>query len=388
MTMFGGGDVYEKLGVRRVINAQANGTVLGGSTPPPEVRAAMEQANIGFVEMRELLVKSGEFIADVLGTEAAYVSAGCASALALSTAACVAGTDIEKIGRLPDTTGMKNEVVLQRKHRYSFDRCYTIPGCKLVWAGDDEGCTAQQLDDAIGPDTAAVAFFVQTDWDASVVSLERAVEIAHGRGVPVIADAASQIYPLDYFRGCAQAADLVCFGAKYFGSTHSSGIVCGKKDLVDAVVAQGFISFHSDGNKAWGRAMKLDRQEIIGVVAALDRWFSMNHEDRIQQYEDRMAVIQKELRGVPGLSSDLISHKRLLGTTRHEANYPGISLQVVFDPKAIGKTGQQVAAELDAGNPRIWLFVEGDDTLVINTHVLNEGEDKIIGERLHEVFSS
>jgi len=388
MTLFGGGEVYEKLGVRRVINAQANGTVLGGSTPPPEIRAAMEQANVGFVEMKELLTKSGEFIADILGTEAAYVSAGCASALALSTAACVAGTDPEKIGRLPDTTGMKNEVVLQRKHRYTFDRCYTIPGCKLVWAGDDEGCTAQQLEEVIGPKTAAVAFFVHADWDASVVSLEKAVEIAHGKGVPVIADAASQIYPLEYFRDCAQGADLVCFGAKYFGATHSSGIVCGNKELVDAVEAQGFISFHYDGNHAFGRAMKLDRQEIIGVVAALDRWFSMNHEDRIQQYEDRMAVIQKELRGVPSLSSDLISYKRLLGTTRHGANYPGVSLQVVFNPEAVGKTAQQVAAELDAGNPRIWLFVEGDGTLVINTHVLNEGEDKILGERLREVLSS
>ena len=110
MTMFGDGDILEELGVRPVINAAGNGTILGGSTPSPAVREAMERANLHFVEMRELLEKSGEYIAGVLGTEAAYVTSGCAAALTLSTAACMAGTDPEKIGRLLDTTGMKNEI--------------------------------------------------------------------------------------------------------------------------------------------------------------------------------------------------------------------------------------------------------------------------------------
>ena len=245
MTIFSGGNVYEKLDVRRVINAMGNQTVLGGSSPSDAVREAMEHANVSYVEMEELLSKSGEFIAKTLGTEAGYVTAGCAAAMALSAAACMTGNDSEKIYQLPDTSGMKNEILIQRKQRYSYDRCYTVTGAKLLEVGDDQGCTEQQLAEAIGPNTAAVAYFIQKDWDDSVLSLDEVVRIAHENDVPVIADAASQNYPLDYMIGNANAADLVCFGAKYFGAPHSTGFLCGKKELVDAAIANGFIGFHT-----------------------------------------------------------------------------------------------------------------------------------------------
>ncbi len=230
---------YDELGVRRVINASGNQTVLGGSSPSPEVLRAMEEATRTYVEMDELLKKSGEYIAGMLGTEGAYVTSGCAAALALSAAACIAGKDPERMLQLPDTTGMKNEIVLQKKQRYSYDRSYTVTGGKLVEAGDENGCTPRQLEAAIGPKTAAIAYFIQPDWGDSVVSLEDTVKIAHEHGLPVIADAASQIYPLDYFRRNAQSADLVCFGAKYIGAPHATGFVVGKKDLVDTVMPTG-----------------------------------------------------------------------------------------------------------------------------------------------------
>ena len=159
----GGTDYYSKLGVRRVINAWGSSTVLGGSESSPEVVQAMEQANTSFVEMDELLRRSGDYIADVLGTEAAYVTAGAAGAIALGTAACMTGVDEEKVRRIPDTTGMKNEVVLQKAQRYRYDRCFTMPGSRLVEAGDADGCTKEQLAAAIGDDTAAVAYQVQYD---------------------------------------------------------------------------------------------------------------------------------------------------------------------------------------------------------------------------------
>ena len=242
MAMFSGGKVMAKLGVRPVVNAQGNLTTLGGSTSPAEIRAAMDEANEHWYEMEELLEKSGEFIAGVLGTESAYVTSGCAAALTLSTAACMAGDDPDKIGQLPDTTGMKNEFLIQKAQRYDFDRCFTLAGGKLVEVGGDEGCTAEELAAAIGPNTAAIAYPVQTDWGSSVLPLDEAVRVAHEQNVPVIADAASQIYPLEYFQGSAQGADLVCFGAKYFGAPHSSGIVTGKKGLVHSVVRQGFVA--------------------------------------------------------------------------------------------------------------------------------------------------
>ena len=376
MTTSGIGDVYASLGVRPVINARGNQTILGGSKPSERVRAAMAKAGRSFVVMEELLAKSGEHIADLLGTEAAYVTSGCSAALALSAAACIAGSDPDKIFQLPDTTGLKDEVILQKKQRYSYDRSYTVTGAKLVEAGDDDGCTAEQLEEAMGPNTAAVAYFIQPDWDDSVVSLEDAVEIAHGRGVPVIADAASQIYPLDYFRSNAQSADLVCFGAKYLEAPHSTGFVCGRKDLVEAVAASGFIGFHTGGRRAIGRPMKVDRQDVIGVVAALDAWFSTNHEDRLLAIDETLSGMRRGLVGLDGVEPTVERHNRFWGAT----------LNVVVDPEATGKSAEQVARELEQGSPPILVAVEGE-ALAINAHTLNEGEDRVVVERLREVLS-
>ena len=288
-----------------------------------------------------------------------------------------AGDDPDRIGQLPDTTGMKNEVLFQKAQRYGFDRCYTLAGGKLVEIGDEDGCTAEQLEQAIGPKTAAVAYFIQPDWGSSVLPLDETVRIAHEHDVPVIADAASQIYPLEYFQDSARGADLVCFGAKYFGAPHSSGIVTGKRQMVDAVVKQGVIAYQLEGQRSFGRPMKLDRQEIVGAVAALDRWFSMNHEDRFLEYERKASAIQKAIAGVSKAKAQLVENNRFWGSTLH----------VVVDP-ALGKTAQQVSDELDAGAPRIWVGVQGTDTITMNKHTLNEGEQDIIAERLTQILTT
>ena len=181
MTNNGEENVYARLGARPVINAAGNTTVWGGSTPSPVVMQAMQEAGQSFVAMEELLETSGARIADLLGAEAAYATAGCYAALVLSTAACITGNDPEKAAQLPDMTGLKSEIVLQQRQRYAYDRAYTVPGSKLVLVGDDEGSTADQLESAIGPDTAAVAFLIQADRDDSVVGLEDTVDIAHAR---------------------------------------------------------------------------------------------------------------------------------------------------------------------------------------------------------------
>ena len=267
--------------------------------------------------------------------------------------------------------------MIQKAQRYPFDRCFTLPGSKLVEVGDESGCTPEDMEAAIGPNTAAIAYFIQPQWDSSVLSLEHTVEVARSRDVPVIADAASQIYPQDYFRSRAQGADLVCFGAKYFGSPHSTGIVTGKKNLVDAVVAQGFIAFHLEGNGAFGRPMKVDRQEVVGVVAALDLWFSMNHEDRLMEIDRRISVIQDGLSEVANVRTELDRPMRFTGPT----------LKVVVDPGALGRNAQQVADELAEESPRIWVGVRGDDTLTLVVHNLNEGEETIVARTLRSVLT-
>ena len=372
-----GTNVYSRLGVRPIINAQGNRTVLGGSATTPAVAAAMEEANHTYVEMRELLEKSGEFIAEMLGVEAAYVTSGCAAALALSAAACMTGRDPDKIAQLPDTTGMRNEVLLQKPQQYSYDRSYTVPGAKLVRVGNDDGCTAEQLEGAIGPNTAALAYLIRAGEDDSVVPLEQVVEMAHSRDLPVIADAAARIYPLEYFRRNAQSADLVCFGAKYMGAPQSAGYVCGKKELVDAVVDHGFIGFQTGGGRAFGRPMKLDKQEIIGVVTAIEQWFTMNHEDRLIGYEETLATVQRELAGTPGVEAKL----------EQVDQYFGVTLNVTFDAASLGKTAQDIAADLDAGTPRIAVSAPDDNTIAVNAHALKKGEELIVAEHLRMALS-
>ena len=367
-----GADIYAQIGARAVINAQGNRTVLGGSATVPEIAAAMAVANDTYVEMSELLARSGEYIADLLGVEAAYVTSGCSAALAFSAAACMTGRDLDKIAQLPDTTGLKNEIVIQKAQRYSYDRSYTVPGARLVEAGGDDGCTSDQLREAIGENTAAVAYFIRAVEPCAVVTLEEAVEIAHDAGVPVIADAAAQIYPLDYLLRNAQSADLVCFGAKYMGAPQSTGFLCGRKEFVDAASDQGFIAFQENGGLSFGRPMKLDKQEVVAVVTAVERWLKMNHEDRLLVYEERLDTARQILAGTPGLRLEI----------ENVPQYYGSSLNVTVDPVVVGKTAQDIADELDGGNPRIWVMVNDDRTFEVNAHALNEGEEVIVAEHI------
>lgn len=368
-------NVYERLGVRRVINAWGVATELGGWTPSRKVMQAMERANDATVEMQDLLEKSGEFIADILGVEAAYITSGGAAAQALSLAACMAGEDPEKISRLPDTTGMKDEVVIQARNRYMFDRCYTLTGAALVKAGDGGGTSESDLRDAIGPRTAAVAYYIQPPIDDAIVSLEDTVAIARSHGVPAVADACSQIYPLDYFRRCAQSADLVTFGAKYMGAPHSAGFVCGKRELIDAVSAQSFVSYHYDGGKAVGRAMKIDRHEIIGVVTAIEDWFTMDHEERILVYEGRFADIAEAVQDLEGVATRRIE-------IHHYVPYVMV---IDVDESIVGKSAVDVRAELDSGNPRIWVdAVDGSLRVVVNC--MTDEETRVVANSLRQAL--
>lgn len=379
--------MYEKLGVRRVINAWGVGTELGGWTPTQSVIRAMDEANSSQVEMIELLQKSGDFIADLLGVEAALVTSGAAAAQALSVAACMAGTDPDKIGRLPDTTSMKNEVVIQKPMRYMFDRCYTLTGATLVEAGTEEGCSADDLESVIGANTAAVAYYIQPEYDPTLyefnprpkvpmLSIAEVREIAGGLGIPLLGDACSQVFPLEYFRESAQSADLVSFGGKYIGGPHSTGFVCGRRDLVEAVEAQGFVAYHYDGARAVGRAMKVDRQEIVGLVQAVDDWFNIDHEERILEYHARFSTVREALSEFASVNTRIVEVD----------HYVPQMLLVEFDPSLVRKTAEEIRLELDTGNPRVWIGALNDETLWVVVHTMNPGETEVVTERLRRAF--
>jgi D-glucosaminate-6-phosphate ammonia-lyase len=363
--------IFEEIGVAPVINAAGNQTVLGGSQLSPRVRAAMEEANRYFVDMRALLERSGEIIAGLLRAEAAYVTPGTAAALALGTAACIAGSDLEKMGRLPDTTGLPNEVLIQTASRYKYDRCPTIVGAHLVEYGDAAGASVADLDAAISPRTACVLYLGMKRGQPGILSLEDVVATAHRRGVPVLVDAAGEVFPLDYMRSYPRSgADLVAYGAKYFGGPNSSGVLCGRRDLIESAATQGFIGFEYTGSRSFGRPLKLDRQEIIAVVVALQEWMSLDHDARQRGYDRMLRAIAERIQGLPGVTSII-----------RPSPQGNPSLEVTVQPRPNGRDAAAVAQTLRDGNPSIRLR-QGGDVLSILVHTVTPGDELVIADRL------
>ena len=371
--------IYEELGVTPVINARGNQTVLGGSMFAPAVQAAMDAANRYFVDMGALQERGGELIAELVGCEAALVTPGCAAALALGTAACVAGDDEEKMARLPDTAGMKRNVLIQAGQRYHYERATTIVGTRLVEVGDANGTSAAQLAAAMDDETAVVLVPAHLDGHGGTLPLTEVVAIAHEHDVPVLVDAASQIYPVERLRSwTAMGADLVGFGAKYFGGGNSAGLLCGRKDLVASAATQSFIGFELGParGRVFGRPLKLDRQEITGTVVAVREWVTMDHEVRIQQVQRRLDALVSDLGTVAAAQTSVHVGARF--------GAPALCIQI--DP-ASGHTGASVRAALAAGNPSI-VVGGADDELDLNLGTIADGDVAVIAARLREILST
>ena len=396
------GGIYEKLGVRPIINGRSNSTVLGGSTPSPTVRAAMEEAGRYWVEMAELMRRTGDHISSLLGTEATHPTAGCAAAIILSSAVAMTGDDRQRMAQLPDTTGMKNEILIQSPHRYWVQTCFQFAGARLRAVGTAGGCTAEQLEDAVDDNTAGIAFalshppgylFPHHD---DMVSLADAAAIGRRNDVPVVVDANAQIYPLQAFRRNAQAADLVCFGGKYFGSSHATGFVTGRADLVDAVRQLDFVGSipydtTNDGARkvgaltgiptgsgyAFGRGMKLDRQQVVALAVATDEWFRIDHDARRADYRRRMAVVQEAVADITGVTTKAVPVD----------SYLLERLEISLAP-SLGASAEQIVADLDAGAPRIVLGLSQDDeqTLFMSPHILAPGEERVVASQLRSVL--
>ena len=374
------GSIYKEVGATPVINATGSVTMLGGSTPAPEVKEAMERAEGAYIPLMELEEKAGAAIANMVNVPAAYITSGAGSALTLATAACMAGDDDAKIQQLPDTTGMKNEVLIQERQRYWYDRCLELAGAKLVMFGNAEGTTRKDLEDAIGPNTAAVHYYaVAQEPDRQALSLEDTIEIAHDKGVPVLVDAAGQIYPLDLFGSYVRmGADFQCTAAKYMSSPQSTGLAFGSEDMIRKLALQSFVSYEGRRIRGVGRPQKVDRQEMVGAVAAVRRWMTMNHEERLAETETKCRNMLDPLQGIPGVTVELLDN--IIGHQPY-----GVTLEV--DSSVTGISAHDVVDLLKAGDPPIWTRVrEGDTGIVLHAFGLNEGEDKIVGQRIAALF--
>ena len=374
------GDIYKELGATPVINATGSVTMLGGSTPIPEVKEAMARADGAYIPLMELQERAGAAIAGMVDVPAAYITSGAGSALMLATAAAMAGDDDDMIQQLPDTSGMRNEILIQTRQRYWYDRCLELAGARLVMFGSEDGTTEEDLEKAIGPNTAAVHYYaVEQAPDPDALSLEKTIAIAHAHGVLVTVDAAGQIYPLENFgKYVRMGADFQCIAAKYLGATQSVGLALGSQGMIRKIGLHSFASYEGRRVRGVGRPQKVDRQEMIGAVAAVRHWMTMNHEDRLADAERRSRNILQAVAGIPGLRGDLIDN--VIG---HQAY--GLNLWV--DPAVAGMTIYDLRDRLKDGAPPIWTRVRDDeDFITIHVFGLNPGEDSIVGERIAALF--
>ena len=369
--------VYASLGVRPVIHASGTTTRYGGSRMRPETIEAMREAAQALVNIDELNEAAGAAIARMLGAEAALVTAGSAAGLVLQAAACIAGDDPARIARLPDVTDMRHEFVIQRAHRFSYDQSFRVPGGVLVEIGLGRRTMPYELENAIGPRTAGVIYLVSPFTSPpGILSFEEVCRIAHARGVPVLVDVASMVPPREnLFRYLRTGADLVVVsGGKGIRGPQSTGILAGRRDLIWAA------TLNASPNQAIGRAAKTSKEEIVGLVTALELFLAEDEKAEMERYREVCAGIVAELGEVAGIRA-VVEQDPVNRVLPHAVLY--------FEPSWTGPSGRAVQLALAAGDPHIYVQQgphQGGyfDEIAIDPINLEPGDEAIIVRRLRE----
>ena len=377
-------NVYSRLGIRTLINCRGTWTYLSGSLELPEVRAAQLEAAKYFVNIMEVQQAVGKRLAELTGAESGMVTSGAAGAMASATAACIAGSDPAKIWQLPDTSGLKYEVVMVGG-RSAFDSAIRLAGAKLVLVYSPE-----ELPSALNEKTAMIYTCDLGD------QLAKEIAIAKNAKVPLLLDDAAGIPPIDNIKLYAKmGADLYTFsGGKGLMGPQCSGVLLGRRDLIEAALANT-----SPWEGALCRPMKVGKEEMIGCLTAVETWLKMDLDALTREWNARVQRIAKLAETVSGVKTDI--------SVPTEGNrYP--TLTVTWDQQAWAFTVDDCARKLSEGDPRIEVLtrsnpslvpavVEGNpnrkepqtnDQLQIVSMTLRPGEDMIVGRRLREILSA
>lgn len=370
-------EVYAKLGVRPVIHGAGTTTRYGGSLMRPETIEAMREAAQVLVNLDELNEAAGAAIARMLGAEAALVTAGSTAGLVLQAAACITGDNPAHIARLPDVTGLRHEFIIQRAHRFSYDQAYRVPGGVLVEIGLGRRTMAWELEHAIGERTAGVIHLVSPFTSPpGVLGFEEVCRIAHARGVPVLVDAASMIPPRDnLFRYLRGGADLVIFsGGKGIRGPQSTGILAGRRDLIRAA------TLNASPNQAIGRAAKTSKEEVVGLVTALELFLAEDEKAETERFRAVSASIVDGIADIPGLR---------VVVEQDPVNRVLPQAVIYFEPSWTGPSGRAVQLALAAGEPHIYVQQgphQGGyaDEIAIDPINLQPGDGAVIVRRLRE----
>jgi len=365
-------DVYHALGVKPVVNASGTATQFGGSKLRPEAMEAMNKAATVMVELNELNRQAGKIIAEVTGAEVGHVSGGSASGLTLQAAAVIAGAEPAKMAQLPDTTGLKNEIIIHNSHRFPYDQAYRAAGAKLVGVGDGRRCQPWQLEAAFTERTAAVAYLKADFITQRAIPLEQVCQIAHDRGVPVIVDAASMLPPRARLQEYTQqGADMVVYsGGKGVRGPQGTGILCGRAGLIEAAAA------NAAPNQFIGRSMKVAKEEIIGLITSLQIFVEEDEEAETGRYREMCEKVVDALIEVPGLEV----------TVEHDyIDYHIPTALLKFTSRWAGPSRDVVYTRLEQGDPPIYLHSRGGpDELCVDPINLDDSELETVIRRLRE----
>lgn len=367
-------DLFKELGVTPVINASVTMTFLSGSLMLPEVMEAINSTAHDFANMYELQDKVGAKIAEMLHCEAAMVTSGAACAMVLGTAAAITGKDPEKIKMIPNLPGARPEVIMQKTHRYLFDQAITTTGAKIIEVeGPDE------MDKAFNSNTVMTLYFNAAQ--QSSVTREEFVALSKKHNVPSFMDAAADVPPVEnLFKYQKMGFDLVTFsGGKMIRGPQSAGLLFGRKDLIEAAKLN-----HSPHEAPIGRPMKVNKEEMFGMYAALKAYLERDHEKEWQDWLNRIQKIKKIVESVPGVT----------GQTHIEpgpANaFP--SLDLTWDEQQVKISPRDVQTSLRNGTPSIVANAgkgpDGKPRLRVGVVLLKPEQVSIVAQRVREILKN
>jgi uncharacterized pyridoxal phosphate-dependent enzyme len=366
--------LYDDLGIKPIINASATLTRLGGSRMPPEVIEAMTAAAGSFVDLSLLQERVGARIAELTQNEACYVSSGAAAGIMLAVASCIAGTDPANTFAFPQLANLpKTEVIVQKVQRNGYDYAVAQTGATVVEIGN----SAAELEAAITDRTACIVWFAGGPLAKEALPVEEVIRIARGRGVPVLVDAAAQIPPVSSlwrFTKVLGATGAIFSGGKGIRGPQSSGLVLGTKELIAGCRANG------NPNHSLGRPMKVGKEELAGILTAVEYTLAQDEAALLEQYEGIVHGWIEDLVGIPGVTAERVFPS--------EAGQPHARAFVRFNaPCPI--TRDEVVAALWDGDPKIAVSAVHDepDAIALNPQTVAPEEADIIARRIKQIVS-
>lgn len=363
-------DYFAELNLTQFINAAEPYTRLCGALMPPEVVESIVYASTRNVKLPELHDAIGARLASLIGCEAAMVTAGAASGVTLGTAACITGTDPELVRRLPDVSGLKDEIIIQKSHRYSYDQAARNCGIRLV-----EVETQTELEHAINERTAMM-LFNNTDDPKGQIKVATFARLGKRHGIPTLDDCAADVPPAEHLSSYLDLGfDLVVVsGGKGIRGPQNAGLLLGRKDLIEAARLNA-----PPNSIAIGRGMKVSKEIMLAMMVAVEQFLERDHEADWREWENRVKLIADTLGIVEGVQTEMFAPP---------LHYHVPHLRVRWDASVVKISPPEVVERLEQGSPAIELRFSPPNALELGVWMLRPGEDRIVAERILEILKA